>query len=145
MRSRPDILVLSADDRVRLAVEVSAHPGASSEWAARFRRNLVDHSILPEAEYFLLALPDTFYLWRNARAPGEAGPEYQVPAADVLGPFGVSTLDGEGLEMAVNAWLHVLTRADLDRDEVARSHGWLVDSGLYDRIRGGHVELQAAA
>jgi hypothetical protein len=47
--------------------------------------------------------------------------------------------------MAVNAWLNVLTSPDLGEEEVARRYGWLVDSGLYQHIRGGDVEYQAAA
>ncbi len=145
MRARPDIVVVSPDGRIQLVVEVKDHAGASEEWAADFRRNLVAHSILPEAEYFLLALPDNLFLWRNSRAPGNAAPAYRVPTAEALDPFRVAGGGEAGLEMAVNAWLNVLTSPDLGEEEVARRYGWLVDSGLYQHIRGGDVEYQAAA
>lgn len=145
MRARPDIVVSSPDGRIVLVVEVKNHAGASEEWATHFRRNLVAHSILPAAEYFLLALPDDLFLWRNSQTPGEAPPAYRVPTAEALEPFRVAGSGVAGLEMAVNAWLNVLTSPDIGEEEVARRYGWLVDSGLYQRIRGGDVEYQAAA
>lgn len=145
MRARPDIVVFSPDDRIQLVVEVKNHPGASEEWATRFRRNLVAHSVLPDAEFFLLALPDDLFLWKNSQDSGDAAPTYRISTAEALEPFRMAGSGEAGLEMAVNAWLNVLTSPDLGVDEVARSYRWLVDSGLYQRIRGGHVAYQAAA
>lgn len=141
MRARPDIVVFSPDGRIQLVVEVKNHTGASEEWATHFRRNLVAHSVLPEAEYFLLALPDNLFLWRS----GEAAPAYRVPTAEALEPFRVAGSGEAGLEMAVNAWLNVLTSPHVGEEEVERRYGWLVHSGLYQRIRGGDVAYQAAA
>jgi hypothetical protein len=90
MRARPDIVVVSPDGRIQLVVEVKNHPGASEEWAADFRRNLVDHSILPQAEYFLLALPDHLFLrrtgcplprlWSLSGLQGAARPGWRWPS-----------------------------------------------------------------
>ena len=145
MRARPDIVVSSPDGRIQLVVEVKNHPGASEEWATHFRRNLVAHSILPDAEYFLLALPDDLFLWKGAGAAEDAPPDYRVPTAEALEPFRIAGSDEAGLEMAVNSWLNVLTSPGLREEEVGRRYGWLVESGLYEHIRGGDVEYGAAA
>lgn len=145
MRSRPDFLVLSPDDRLELAVEVKNLRGVSADWAADYRRNLLAHSILPATDYFLLALPENLFLWDNARAQGGALPHYRVSTADALGPLMVDADDEESLEAAVSTWLFALTSPSLGEEEAQRRYGWLVDSGLHARIRGGHVEHPAAA
>lgn len=145
MRSRPDFLVLSPDDRLELAVEVKNLRGVSVEWAADYRWNLLAHSILPATDYFLLALPENLFLWDNARAPAGALPDYRVSTADALGPLMVHADDEESLEAAVSTWLFALTSPSLGEEEAQRRYGWLVDSGLLARIRGGHVEYPAAA
>jgi hypothetical protein len=145
MRSRPDFLVLSPDDRVQLVVEVKNLRGISPEWAADYRRNLLAHSILPDADFFLLAFSESLFLWDNARGDAEALPHYQAPTRETLGPLLVDVGGEEGLEAAVSAWLYALTSPSLGEGEAKRRYGWLVDSGLYSRIRGGHVKYSAAA
>jgi hypothetical protein len=145
VRSRPDFLVLSPDDRLELAVEVKNLRGVSADWAADYRRNLLAHSILPATDFFLLALPESLFLWDNARAQGGALPHYRVSTADALGPLMVEADDEESLEAAVSTWLFALTSPILGEEEAQRRYGWLVDSGLLARIRGGHVEYPAAA
>lgn len=145
MRSRPDFLVLSPDDRIQLVVEVKNLRGISPEWAAGYRRNLLAHSILPDADYFLLASPESLFLWDNAGGDAEALPHYRVSTPEALGPLVAYVGDAEGLEAAVSAWLYALTSPSLGEGEAKRRYGWLVDSGLYARIRGGHVEYSAAA
>jgi hypothetical protein len=145
VRSRPDFLVLSPDDRLELAVEVKNLRGVSADWAADYRRNLLAHSILPATDFFLLALPESLFLWDNARAQGGALPHYRVSTADALGPLMVDADDEESLEAAVSTWLFALTSPSLGEEEAQRRYGWLVDSGLHARIRGGHVEYPAAA
>ncbi len=144
-----DFAVFSPDEQLVLVVEVKNHPGASAEWAAQFRRNLLAHSILPRGSSFLLALPDRLFLWRDAQGFDGSAPDYQIETAEALWPFvGVAaaqTAGEEGLELAVSAWLDALTSANLQEDEASRRYRWLVDSGLYQRIHGGHVQYRKAA
>ena len=63
---RADIVVFGPDARPQLLVEVKNRSAASPEWAAQLRRNLAVHFGLTSTPYFLLALPDIFYFWRNA-------------------------------------------------------------------------------
>ena len=55
-----DIAVYDPDGQLQLVVEIKNRLGASAEWAARLRHNLLVHSFIPRAPYFLLALPDFF-------------------------------------------------------------------------------------
>lgn len=146
MASTPDFTVYSPDHHLQMAVEVKYRPGASDEWASRFRRNLIAHAVLPDAHYFFLVLPEFSYLWGNGEPATEA-PSAKLRTEELLQSVfqsnPVRPVNEEGLELAVQAWLQAVTL--LPRDEVARRHAWLVASGLYDRIRNGRVEYRPAA
>jgi hypothetical protein len=78
---RADVAVYSPDGKLQLVVEIKNRPGASAEWVAQMRRNLLVHAVIPPSPYFLLALPDFFYLWIDARSVHElASPDYQIQA-----------------------------------------------------------------
>ena len=65
MKRLADIAVFSRDYRITLVVEVKGQKHATDEWAAKLRRNLLAHDMIPPSQYFLLALPDHFYLWKE--------------------------------------------------------------------------------
>lgn len=148
MTSRADILVFSPRHELQAVVEVKAKRGAGAEWAASLRENLLRHGLVPVAKYFLMVFPDVVYLWRDGEAEGGA-PSLVVPTEEALGPFfrivGERSIDKQGLELVVASWLDTLTDPDRTREQVEASDRWLVESGLYDSIRGGRVEHQAAA
>ncbi len=62
MEKRADIVVHGPDGSLQLVVEVKNRPDASADWAARMFRNMMAHSVMPNAPFFMLALPSTFYL-----------------------------------------------------------------------------------
>ncbi|MFL5541975.1 MAG: hypothetical protein ACJ8J0_23510 [Longimicrobiaceae bacterium] len=146
MSSTTDFTVYSPDHRLQMAVEVKYRPGASDEWASQFRRKLLQHAIVPDAHYFFLVLPEFSYLWGNGEPATEA-PSAKLRTEELLQSLfqsnPVRPMNEEGLELAVQAWLQAVTL--LPREEIARRHGWLVESGLYDRIRNGRVEYSPAA
>jgi hypothetical protein len=141
-----DIVVRSPDNETQLLVEVKKKVPASSEWASRMRRNLYTHFALPPAKFFLLALPERFYLWRNSAAATVA-PDYEVDARQVLEPYArtlslpLTELSGFSFELLVHSWLEDLIDSK-DRKEVAASQPWLVDSGLYDAIAHGSIKAR---
>lgn len=149
-----DFLVTSPDDRVQLAVEAKRHTGADPAWAAAFRRNLLAHTAGPGAPYFLLALPDRFYLWRDAPAGESVPPQYTIDARAELAPYlaalrtDPAQLSGEGFELLVQAWLGDLLAAGPDGNDRPPAGGarraWLVDSGLWNAVRAGHLRTPAA-
>lgn len=147
MRSQPDIVVYSPEKRLQMVVEVKFRRGASTEWAQQFRRNLLAHHFIPHASYFLLVLPEQSYLWRNGEQQSEAAPDYAVPTDEIIKSFfpapASTPSDEQSLELAVRAWLDSVTT--MRKDDVAQRHAWLVQSGVFDQIRGGHVEYRPAA
>jgi len=154
---RADIAVYSPDGDLRLAVEVKARPGASRAWAASTLRNLLAHEALPKVPYFMLALPDRFYLWKSPRFAPYGGhdlrdgiePDYEIDTARALSHYldGVRTplhhLSGQGLELLVASWLSELMNSELTRETAPPDLRWLFDSGLYDAIKKGSVATEA--
>jgi hypothetical protein len=130
-------------------VEIKNKLGASAEWVTRMRRNLLAHSFMPHAPYFLLVLPDFLYLWTEASpVTNLAKPDYKIEATEVFAPYLKSThslndLSGYGLELLTISWLKDLIRTDLQRESVEPNLQWLFDSGLYEAITNGSVELEA--
>ncbi len=144
-----DIAVSSTDEKLQLVVEIKNKLGASAEWVTRMRRNLLAHSFMPHAPYFLLVLPDFLYLWTEASpVTNLAKPDYKIEATEVFAPYLKSThslndLSGYGLELLTISWLKDLIRTDLQRESVEPNLQWLFDSGLYEAITNGSVELEA--
>src|SRR5712692_4477588 len=87
MLATTDFVVQSADNTTQLIVEVKTKVPASADWAARMRRNLFAHLALPHARFFLLALPERFYLWKDAPPEAVAPPDYEVDARQLLKPY----------------------------------------------------------
>lgn len=147
---RADIAVFSADGKLQLIVEVKNKRNASTDWAINMRRNLYMHAMLPDAPYFLLALPERFYLWSEAdSAEPLAAPDYEVPAESLLIDYidapqtSLDRLSEDSLELLVGSWLMNLVNANIS-EETAQSHDrWLFESGLYDAIRNGDVHIEA--
>jgi hypothetical protein len=71
-----DIAVNSRDGGLLLIVEVKNRPRTSPDWAVKFRQNLLAHHAIPRATYFLLALPDQLYLWKDAWNQEASPPNY---------------------------------------------------------------------
>jgi hypothetical protein len=120
------------------------------------------HGSVPDVPYFLLALPDTFYLWldperktakafvegrRSALGDMALPPDYSVPAWDIVRPYlgrpGGSEpdpreLSGYAMRMVLDAFLaDILNAKDLTREKAQPNLQWLFDSGLYEAMRGG--------
>ena len=145
-----DIAVSGPDGKLQLVVEVKHKVGASAEWVTHLHRNLLVHSFMPPAPFFLLVLPDFLHLWTEAKPVNDlAEPDYTIDSDKVLAPYLKSNqspngLSGFGLGLLATSWLNDLVRADLHRDSVGVDSHWLFDSGLYEAIAHGSVELEAA-
>lgn len=147
---RADVAVYGSDGQLQLVVEIKARAAASPEWAVRMRRNLLAHAAIPLSPYFLLALPDFFYLWKNAASANhQARPDYKIRASEILAPYlgsaipPLNELSGYGLELIVTSWLEDVVHAQLRRDVIDPNLRWLLDSGLYESIRGGSLAIEA--
>lgn len=152
MRQYADILAFDRNGQLALIAEVKNKRGTSGEWAAKMRRNMYAHGLLPDTPFFLLALPDRFYLWKNGGEDAEIlEPTQQVDPRPFLQPYyeqtgvGADGLTGKGFELIVSSWLNQVLRARSPQDLPDGGRDWLIGSGLFDRLAGGHLELEAAA
>lgn len=143
-----DIAVHDRNHRLQLLVEVKSRQGASPQWAARMRRNLLAHGMIPQVDYFMLALPDSFYLWTSSNADDEM-PAYVIDAKEALASYvgreGVSLGDIShyGLELLVASWLQDLIGSELSAETVVSGLRGLFDSGLYAAIKNSSVETES--
>lgn len=147
-----DIVAFDRSGQLVLIVEVKCKFGTSDEWAKRMRGNLYAHGLLPSVPFFLLALPDRFYLWKDVGSEAEAvGPTMLFDPTAFLRPYydraGVTPddLTGKTFELIVAGWLSAVIRADSLADLEGDNLEWLATSGLLDRLSGGRLELEAAA
>lgn len=152
MLRRADIAVYGPDDTLQLVVEVRSTPGASLESVIYARQNLLAQGLIPRSPYFLLALPDSFYLWKDNRpSADDRPPDYVIDAAEALAPYlagttlSLPTISKYGLELLVLAWLEDVVRRARSGDTSDAAYQWLFDSGLYQAIRDGAVVTEAAA
>lgn len=154
MTGGADVAIQDREGKPVLIVEAKGRLDvAGRKWAARTFRNLYAHGSVPDAPYFLLALPEAFYLWKDpgrraqeAFANGrreEVAPDYAVPAWGIVRPYlggrdvppeEVSTY---AMKIIMGAFLADVLNSDLSRDEAPDDLRWLFDSGLYDAMRGG--------
>lgn len=151
MTQYADILAFDRYGQLALIAEIKNKRGTSSEWAAKMRRNMFAHGLLPNAPFFLLALPDNFYLWKNTGINlNVVEPTQKVDPHPFLQPyyesFGISpdNLTGRSFEFIVTSWLNQVLRAKSPKDFFGGNQDWLVSSGLFDKLAGGRLEVEAA-
>ena len=148
MKPFADIVVSSPDNEIQLVVEVKNRKGATDEWAAKMRRNLVTHGIIPASKFFLLVLPEYLYLWRNNVGPNLVPPDYKISSKEALKGYledmNLDELSEQSLELLIGSWLKNLTSSRVSK-ELQPELRWLFESGLYEKIKGGSVLTETAA
>ena len=149
---RADIVVYDQTKNIQLIVEVKNKLGASREWAAQMRRNLLIHAVVPNAPYFLLALPDISYLWVNSHTQlEEALPNYEFKTKDILFSYmneanlSLDDLNEYSFELLIVSWLQEITNSRLPEKKNSSGLQWLFDSGLFEAIKGGAIATEAIA
>jgi hypothetical protein len=145
-----DVDVIAYDERGQalLLVEVKGGRDTSELWAARYRRNILAHGTLPAAPFFLIAMPERMYFWRQ-RDPGaeEELPQFTLDATNELGPYfqrvGLTPekASGETLELIVFSWLNDMAEAGQLRAKENPSLRWLSESGLLEALGKARIEL----
>ena len=150
--ARWDLAVYNRDNQLVLVVEIKNKLNASSEWAAQLRRNILAHGTFPKAPYFLMVFPDRFYLWTAADAQlDQSEPTYTIDARPILQPYfeqaGVAAnqISGQSLELIVASWLGETIHSEKLPEEEDESQRWLIESGLYAAVAGGHFDHEAVA
>jgi len=99
----------------------------------------------------LLALPDKFYLWKDAsNTPEETEPTYEINAASLLksyyeqGDATPETITKQALELVLTAWLNNLTQIGVSNDVSQADRDTLIRSGMVAALKGGHIGYQVS-
>ena len=149
MNATLDFVIESRDEQPILVVEAKNTTSPSREWAARMRRNLFAHARIPRAPYFLLALRNNFYLWKQTSSIDVVPPDYEIPAEDVLKPYlesfqtTLESISQESFESLMRVWLTDLLAGGLSSDGSSPVNRWLQDSRLYEKVQDGVIKPQA--
>jgi hypothetical protein len=146
IQQRADAAVYAPGGELMLVVEVKTAPPAGRsdvlEWAEKIHRNLVLHSGVPGAPYFLLVgYPGSLFLWRNPwQSNAFSEPDEVYFDAHLFdGVRGSGNESPADQEHTVAAWL----------EEAARNPGmlsgkpgaeWL--TALFEALKGGMVTRQ---
>src|SRR5262249_12562414 len=126
------------------AIEVKIKRGTNAEWAAYAHQTMLTYGQISDAQYFLLALPDRFYLWTDQPQNNLEPPTYVIDPLAFLAPYfekaGVTpeNITEMGFRLLILLWLNELIRVDEPSKMAER---WLIDSGLLDTLRQGHITL----
>lgn len=151
MPIRADIAVYGKNDSLQLLVEVKSKREKSREWGAKYRRNMYAHGLFPEAPFFLLALPEDFYLWKltdsNQLKTDLIEPTFVIDAGPILSQFYNGKeldkpLSSSSLEIIITSWLRELMFADKSNYQSEFYNDWLIDSGLFDAIHRGYIKTE---
>jgi hypothetical protein len=148
MATTADIVVNDAQETPQLIVEAKRRVPASREWAAKMRRNMFAHMVLPRTPFFLLALPERFFLWKNAPPMETTPPDYEIDTQQVLQPYlaklqtSLSALSENGFELLIRSWLEDVVNSPPDSARLGQANRWLVESGLYEAIRQGSIKAE---
>src|SRR5207248_7492860 len=120
-----DFIAYDREGHIVLLAEAKSRRGTSENWAARLRRNMLSHGVLPWAKYFLIATPERLYLWKQERPNlAEVAPEVTIDATKEFQPYfqklhqEPSDIGPEAFELLVLTWLTDIARAGdgLDQD-----------------------------
>lgn len=156
MRAAPsvssDIIVYNQQELPVLAIEAKTKIDATVEWAIRLRRNLLAHGILPATDYFLIATPSQFFVWKNAGVDSERiSPILVIDARPLLSSYfeqidvRPGDISSSSFELIIRSWLAELIYAKLPNNQIDESIKWIVDSGLQDALDGGYLGEEVLA
>lgn len=142
-----DIVAYDNTGKLTLIVEVKNKLGTNSEWAAKMRRNIVEHGYLPNTRFFLLALPDHFYLWKDKYSSGIEKPTYEINPLVFLKPYlekpniKIEKLSEAGFEILITYWLNELLQLSESSENFKKNDNnkWLIESGLLNAIKHGRI------
>lgn len=142
----PDISVYSRSGDIVLIVEIKVKTGTDAAWASKIHRDMFAYQSSPHTlQYFLLATPFKFYLWKEAGdKSGIMEPNYVIDPGLVLKPYfekinrDPGTLGHDSFEMIVSSWLMEILIADTPSLLVGYDSSFF-ESGLIDAILGGRL------
>jgi hypothetical protein len=147
----PDIVVHDRKGNLVMIVEVKRKWGTSQKWAIEIISHILKNEYVLQAPYFLLALPDRFYLWKKQSEGYNPEPDYEIDATLILQPYFESAkvdpkqITPDGFELLLTIWLRdwliVKDMVDLPEEDAK----WFIESGLYELAQDGWAGLGVTA
>ena len=145
-----DFIAYNTDGTVVLLAEAKSRRGTSESWAAKLRRNILSHGVLPQSRYFLIATPERMYGWSQENLPpSDVLPQFIVDAERALGPYFArlhqdpANISPRAFELLMLTWLTDVARSD-EPAEIDASLRSLSESGLLSSLREAEIEMNAA-
>lgn len=110
---------------------------------------MLSHGALPNAKFFMIALPEHFYFWKDAEmTPELTAPTFEIDAKLILQPYldesGVSVRDmtGQSFELIVTAWLNSILQTGKQVNYKNDMANWVNSSGLSAALNGGYLKYE---
>ena len=148
MVRRVDIAVYSSGHKLILIGEIKASSSFSGEWAAKMRRNLLAHSLIPKSPFFMIVSHEKIFLWVD-QAAEDVLPQFTADTHSILSQYFQSSRTKPknateySLEIAVASWLSdIISSPRPDKSECLKLK-IVYESGLFKAIRGGSVVMEA--
>jgi hypothetical protein len=146
--ARIDFIAYDPDGTVVLLGEAKNRLGTTESWAAKLRRNILAHGLLPPAKYFLIATPERVYAWSQEDLPlTEVPPQFTVDVRKSLAPYfaklkqNPAEIGPGAFDLLVLTWLADLTRSAVDGSELDPSLRPLSEAGLLSSLRQAQIEI----
>jgi hypothetical protein len=143
-----DFIAYDADGKVVLLAEAKSRRDTSESWAAKLRRNMLAHGILPKSEFFLIATPKRMYGWRQQNLlPIDAPPHFTVDAQQALQPYFTKLkqdpdkIGPRAFELLILTWLTDIARLNEDQLKSDPSLASLIESGLLSSLQEAAIEM----
>ncbi len=148
---KADLVVYDRNGQIILIAEIKKKTGVSAEWAAKWRRNMLAHGGLPDAKYFMIALPDRFYIWKNAGTnPELAAPTFEIDAEKALKPYlkeselSLEDINPQSFEFIVTSWLNSVLQTGEPFNHENYALNGIYKSGLLAALTGGYLKHEVA-
>ncbi len=148
---KADLVVYDRNGQIILIAEIKKKTGVSAEWAAKWRRNMLSHGNMPDAKYFMIAMPDRFYIWENAGTdPEPAAPTFEIDAKQVLKPYlndsglSLEEISPQSFEFIVTSWLNSVLQTGEPLNHENKVINGIYKSGLPAAITGGYIRHEVA-
>ncbi len=148
-----DFIAYNPDGTVVLLAEAKSRHGTSEAWAAKLRRNMLSHGVLPPAEYFLIATPERMYGWKQENlSVGEiptqfTPPQFTIDARKALAPYFAKldcdpkNIGPKAFELLILSWLNEIARSAEYRAQLDASLRSLSESGLLSSLSRAQIEM----
>lgn len=147
-----DFIAYDPKGRIVLLAEAKSRRGTSEVWAAKFRRNMLAHGMLPKSKYFLIATPERIYGWNEDNlSTDEVLPQFTIDARKALAGYFTRlnqdpvNIGPEAFELLILSWLNDIAGSTEYNGELDPSVKSLSDSGLLTSLRQAQIEMNPAA